>query len=304
MTDARRLWLYEILLDKGIPKNDISDALLRSLRSSELDQMPVAILCLDYGAEIEYKDGLAFTLALAFGNISPFSLLSSQIQNDAVANIAFERTISTQSVKPEIRIAAYNCLLEWNIRRSIIYDALLACLTEHPDMAVLRLLLASDGADPNRDDARCFRVASSLNLNREFRVMCKHAKVETVVRALMDESEDQNKASKWIGICLEERPKTLHHQDTLLFKCISKFPKETELLKCLLSHGVPASAYATCRIFPVGSTEKCSAVIWALVSEPRVENRVILKLLSEGRILDASKLINSLVRIINDKLLF
>lgn len=123
----RKYWIYQQLLDKGIPSDDVSEALLESLKIDDLGDLSFPKLLLENGASPVYQNGEAFDLALRAK--SPDSLVTARfllqyIINDSMATAAFKGGCRTPSLKQHGREQIYRPLLEWNIDKIAISEAL------------------------------------------------------------------------------------------------------------------------------------------------------------------------------------
>ena len=279
----RRYWVYEYLLGRRIPSDDVSEALLDALKANDLGDLSFPKLLLQHGAAVGYKNGMAFSLALNSNSLDAIKLLSQFLADDKMAGIAFDLARKTVFLDPHVRMEVYRCLLQWNISKSSIRQALLENLKGgHSDISTVQLLLAK-GADPNEDDAHCFVVASRAGVEPEFRALSKHAKLRVVLKALMDNFQEEWEVVWWFRVCLEEKPHSVTiDEDDLLFKCMRKFPRGTTLLRLLLDNGVSASPMIMESLCPGWQPELCTALIWAIFSQPRIENDAILLLLTQG----------------------
>jgi ankyrin repeat protein len=279
----RRYWIYHCLLSRGIPSDDVSEALLSCLTGDEFDTLSCAKLLLEHGAAVGYKNAAAFTLALRANSLVAVKLMSQYLVDSNTACVAFDCARKTAGLSPNALAEVYRCLLQWNISESSVYHALVDNLNGgHSDIGIVQLLL-DHGADPNQDKAYCFVAASKAGAVPEFRAISKHARLSVVSNALLNHFQEERDVLAWFNICCEEQPHTATiDDDELLFKCMRKFPQETALLSILLDKGVSATATTTHRLCPGWQLEPCTALIWALFSKPRVENNVILQLILAG----------------------
>lgn len=287
MKSDRRYWIYKYLLGRGMKKDDISEALLKSLTVDNLGDLSLSKLLLDNGASVEYKNGAAFNSAFALNSFDVVSLLSRYIDSHKLANIAFDLARNHTSLGKDTRYGIYQCFLDWHITEHSIQCALVDNLAAGMlDVDIVELLLRH-GADPNKDSARCFTVASSRDAEDEFRALNRHGKpdLELVLKSLLEIFKEEWKVVWWFNICLEESLNpTRICQENLLFQCMRTFPDGTTLLKLLLAKGVSAGAKVNTRVCPGWESEMCTAVIWALRSaKPRVGNAPVLTLLSQGK---------------------
>jgi len=279
----RRYWIYQHLLGKGIPSDDVSEAFLDSLEADNLGDLSFPKLLLENGASPGYQNGKPFSLALRANSLVAVRLLTQYLVDDSMATVAFDVVCKTPLLKKHVRMEIYRSLLEWNISKSSISQALVDSFKGgHPDISFLRLLLAK-GADPNKDNSHCFAVASKTGALAEFQALSKYAKLPEVLKVLLNNFQEEWEIIRWFKVCLEEQPRLGKiDQDELVFQCLRKFPGGATLLKLLLDQGVSASAKMDHCLCASWKPEPCTALIWALFSKPRIENNVILVLLSRG----------------------
>lgn len=286
MVSDRRYWIYQHLLAKGIPSDDVSEALLDSLKADDLGDLSFPKLLLENGASPGYHKGEPFSLALRANSpnsLVAVRLLTQYLVDDSMATVAFDVVRKTPLLKKHVLVEIYRPLLEWNIGKPSISKALVDSFKGgRPDISFLQLLLAK-GADPNKDNGHCFAVAAKTGALTEFRALSKYAKRRVVLKALLNNFQEEWEIIKWFKVCLEEQPRLGKiDQDELAFQCMRKFPRGTTLLKLLLGRGVSASAKIDYCLCASWKPEPCTALIWALFSKPRIENNVILVLLSRG----------------------
>jgi ankyrin repeat protein len=279
----RRYWIYQYLFGRGIPSDDVSEALLDSLKADNLGDLSLLKLLLEHGAAVSYKNGAAFSLALRANSLEAVRLLSQYLVDDGMAGVAFDLARKTALLNPHVRVEVYRCLLQWNISKSSIYHALVENFKGgHSDISVVQLLLAN-GADPNEDEAYCLVVASRAGAEPEFRALSKYVKLRVLLKALLNHFQEEWEVVWWFNVCLEEQPYSAKiDQDELLFQCMRKFPRGTVLLKLIFDIGVSASAKVAHCLCAGWQPEPCTALIWALFSTPRIENDAILVLLARG----------------------
>ncbi|KAI0862693.1 hypothetical protein F4860DRAFT_471478 [Xylaria cubensis] len=286
MQKDRQYWAYKCLLRKDIPVNDISEALLGSL-TSDPDDLGLPKLLLNYGAAVDYAECASFGVALKSKSHQTVRLLCSYLVTDQKAvNTAFDLITHTDSPAPHVRVEAYRLLLsKGGINKASIQHVLEGNLAgENRDASVLDLMLMN-GADPNKDGAKCFFTAIGAEAETEFGVLARQANTNPLLQALMGRFADEKKIAHWFRICLKAKGSlSLEelYQNDLMFKCMRKFPQGHELLKLLLEYQMidPNAAidHSIRRGWP---PERCTALIWALFSsEPRIENDTILALLS------------------------
>jgi hypothetical protein len=286
MASERRYWIYQHLLAKGIPSDDVSEALLDSLKVVDLGDLSFPKLLLENGASPGYQKGEPFSLALRANSpnsLVAVRLLTQYVVDDNMAAGAFEVVRKTPLPKKHARVEIYRLLLEWNIRKSSISQALVDSFKGGcPDISFLQLLLAK-GADPNKDNGHCFAVTAKTGALAEFRALSRYAKRRVVLKVLLKNFQEESEIIEWFKVCLKEQPRLEKiGQDELVFQCMRKFPGGTMLLKVLLDQGLSASAKTDHSLCASWKPEPCTALIWALFSKPRIENNVILMLLSRG----------------------
>jgi ankyrin repeat protein len=283
MVSDRRYWIYQHLLDKGIPSDDVSEALLDSLKADDLGDLSFPKLLLEKGASPGYQNGEPFSLALRANSLFAVRLLTQYVVDDSMATVAFDVVCKTPLLKKHVRAEIYRPLLEWNISKPSISQALADSFKGgRPDISFLQLLLAK-GADPNKDNGHCFAVAAKTGALAEFQALSKYAKWRVVLKVLLNNFQEEWEIVRWFKVCQKEQPRSGKiDQDELVFQCMSKFPAGTTLLKLLLDQGVSASAKMDHCLCASWKPEPCTALIWALFQKPRIENDVILVLLSRG----------------------
>jgi hypothetical protein len=279
----RRYWIYQHLLGKGIPSDDVSEALLDSLKAGDLGDLSLPKLLLENGASPGYQNGEPFALALRANSLVAVRFLTQYLVDDSMATIAFDIVRKTPLLNEHIPVEIYRLLLEWNISKSSISQALVDSFKgSHPDISFLQLLLTK-GADPNKDNGHCFAVASKTGALAEFRALSKYAKLPEVLKVLLSNFQEELEIIRWYNVCLEEQPRLEKiDQDELVFQCMRKFPREKTLLELILNQGASASAKMDYSLCAGWKPEPCTALIWALFSKPRIKNKVILLLLSQG----------------------
>lgn len=284
ITSDQRYRIYKCLVGHKISSDELSEALLDSLRATNFTNLNLPKLLLQHGAAVEHGRAKALQLALSDAkSFEAFMLLSQGIEDDRMAGVAFDLATRTDLGSHSERAMVYRCLLEWNISESSLYHALVGFLKAgHSDSALVQLLLRK-GADPNKNFAECFILACTADAEPEFRALSRHANLGTVWQTLLTHYKEEGHVVRWFNMCLEERPRGAKiEQDELLFQCMRKFPNGSAALKLLLDSGVSASAKKTYSICPAWQPEQCTALIWALFSKPRIENDAILALLSRG----------------------
>ncbi|KAJ2984408.1 hypothetical protein NUW58_g6074 [Xylaria curta] len=287
MAKDRKNWVYNCLLLRDIPVNDISEALLGSL-TSDPDDLDLPKLLLNHGAAVDYAECASFSVALKSKSRQTIRLSCSYLMNNQKAVFtAFDLITHTDSSTPHVRAEAYRLLLsKGGISKKSIQLALEGNIAgEGRDASVVDLMLMN-GADPNKDGAKCFLTAIRAEAETEFRVLAKHANINPLLQTLMSRFADEEKITHWFRICLEARKVSLTleeiDQNDLTFKCMPKFPRGHQLLELLLEYRmIDPNATIDYSICPDWPPERCTALIWALFSsKPRIENDTILALFS------------------------
>ncbi|KEQ86976.1 hypothetical protein M438DRAFT_268254 [Aureobasidium pullulans EXF-150] len=289
MSRERSLKVYKCLLDRcvilknPIPADVVSEALLSSLKHVDSDQLSLPKLFLQHGAVVGHERGKAFRLAFRANSVDVVKLLSQYIDDDHTADVAFKEALKASFINTDLRLEVYRCLLQWNINKTSLYDALTASLLgKTSNHSILQLLLAK-GADPNKNKASCYLLAAKARKEPEFRMLSKHARLKVLLPALLGCFQDEKDVVRWFNICLEDKPSpAIVNQDQLLFDCLRKYPNGTKLLKILLRNGVSASEKITYSICKGWRSEKCTALIWAIFREPRIGNDAILVSIAEA----------------------
>lgn len=286
MASDRRYWIYQHLLDKGIPSNDVSEALLDSLKVDDLGDLAFPKLFLENGASPGYRNGEPFSLALRAKppeSLFAVRLLTQYLVDDSMATAAFNVLVKASLAKNQLRTEINPLLREWNISKSSISKFLADSFKNgFPDISEVELLIAK-GADPNTDNGNLFVMAAKRGAIAVFQALSKSANLRVVLKALLDNFQAESEVVGWSRLCLDEQPRSGKiDQNELLFQCMKKFPTGTALLKFLFDRGASASAKIYYSLCPGWKPEPCTALIWALFQKPRVETDVILILLSQG----------------------
>jgi hypothetical protein len=261
----------------------LAEALLDLLSATDRDNTSLMKLLLRHGALIGYRNGNAFRRALVSNAIHTVKLFIEYIDDDSVAGVAFAHATAAPLRDQDKRREIYRSLLRYNIRGESLDDALRKTLREKsPSHPILQLLLDT-GANPHKENAMCFISTARAGREAEFRLLSRYAKLKVVLPALLTGLEQENQVVKWFQICLKENHTAkIRDQNYLLFHCLHKFPLGTQLLKLLLDNGVSASATQSCSILEGLALENCTALIWAILREPRIGSSTILALIAEG----------------------
>ncbi|XXH01677.1 hypothetical protein Hte_008037 [Hypoxylon texense] len=285
ISNSRKHWVYQYLLQGPIPINEISEALMAALVVVEDSDLSVPKILLEHGAAVDYGEYAPFSLVLQSNSPEAAKMLCQYLPNDKIADIAFEIARNTASPNKHVRLAAFRGLLQWNISRASVQRALVDILARSSsgDISLVQLLLEK-GANPNEEKARCFLIAIRGAAEAEFRALSKYANVPVLLKELLDHFKEEQAIVHWFGICLEEQKEPFNlNQDGLLFTCMRKFPQGCSLLQLLLKNGLSPAAKVEYRVCVDWPAESCTALIWALFSRtPRIENTPILVLLEIG----------------------
>jgi ankyrin repeat protein len=274
---GRRYRVYAYLLDRGVPTPHVSDALISSL-SKPFEDLSLQKLLLQHGASVEHRGCGCFAAATRVKSLDAVRLLSQYITNDDMANAAFDH-VRKGSLRNDMRREVYHCFKPWSLKRQSVDKALMQNLKTGPDEGIVRFLLEK-GADPNKD-VQSFVLAATESTESTFRALSKHATLHLAFKALMNHFNEEWQVVWWFKACLEEQSQASNIQDDgLLFQCITKFPRGDTLVKLLIDNGVSAATQKSLSLCPGWEAESCTIVIWALFAKPRVENDVILALLS------------------------
>ncbi|KAK5704369.1 hypothetical protein LTR97_003387 [Elasticomyces elasticus] len=280
---GRRYSMTQCLLDLGVPvdTDDMSENLIHSLETDDFADLCFTKLFVQHGADVGYDHGKAFLLALLVPSVEAVKLLSQNIVHDSTAEIAFEIARTTSLPSAQIRIEVYRCLLQREVSKSSIYKALEDNLkSAQSDIGIVEMLL-EHGADPNSHQAKCFVLTAKASTSTLFRAMCKYAKLDEVLQALLNHFQEERQVVSWFSMCLKKQVRTgrIERDDTVV-QCMRKFPQGSSLLSLLLKHGATASStrpHSLCVGWPA---ERCTPLIWALFSEPRIGNEAILALIA------------------------
>ncbi|KAI1364762.1 hypothetical protein F5Y08DRAFT_202108 [Xylaria arbuscula] len=282
----RKRWAYKCLLDRGIPVDDISEALIASL-PSDTNDLYLLKLFLQYGAAVDYAHCAAIDIALRSNSRKVIKILCDNLTSDQNAvNAAFNIVTHADSPAPHIQAEAYRLLLgKTQVSQALLQTALESSLAEESGDTSVADLLLLNGADPNKDGARCFFIAINAGAENQFRALAKRAKINSLLEALMVRFAEEGKIARWFRICLEVRRENLTleelYQNSLIFDCMRKFPRGGRLLELLLEYKIVApDATIDHSICPDWPPESCTALLWALSStQPRVGNDTIIALL-------------------------
>lgn len=284
-TSEKRYWAYQCLNKKGVSKEELSQAVLDSLKD-DANSLKTIELLVDQGADTGYKKGKAFTMAFKAKQYHIVGYLARKLNegcDEEAANVAFDLARKTTTYDPNERLAIYESLCRFTLKEDLLYQALAELLYDgQRHISTVRLLLEK-GADPNQGNAQCFVSAYGKGSKVVFQTLAKYADFQVVIPALLKSIHAEDDAVRCIRTCLKEQPKgTVILPDEVLFDCLRKFPGGTRLLKVLLDLGVSPSATMEYALHKDWKPEQCTALIWALASQPKVTNDVLLYLLEQG----------------------
>lgn len=288
MSPERRCMMFLCLLNRGIPRESVSEALLDSLRGqNDLDDLTLPTLLLEHGADPGYDNGTAFALALGRNSLNAVRLLSQYLVDARTADAVFNVARKSPLASAQLRLDVYRSLLQWHIDKTSVDDALSDNLaSDQCHLDIVQLLLVK-GADANHGRGKCFVRAAEKKHEATYRALCKQADTQVVFEAFLRHfsAEQEDQFTYWFNICLEEQTRpyrvTENASNDLLFRYMKKFPKGSHVLEILLSIGLSASIQTTHALSAGWAPEPCTALIWALVAEPKVDNACILALLSQ-----------------------
>lgn len=279
---GRKYWIYQSLLDKGISKDEASEALIESITTDPND-LAVIELLIDHGAAVGYRDAAAFSTATGSNSAETIKLLGQHIADGRTSNLAFDLISMANGLEPQARLDIYSLLLQWDINKNSLFNALQAAINAGRAEEPAVHLLLSAGADPNEGDGRCFLLAARPDRETIFRILCKHADMPMVLPKILAHFSQEVDVVRWFRACLDEQPILVEpDQNDLLFQSMRKFPRGASLVKILLDHGLSAAAATYYSVCPQWAAEPCSALLWALFTQPRVDNQVILQFLARG----------------------
>ncbi|KAL2071660.1 hypothetical protein VTL71DRAFT_12895 [Oculimacula yallundae] len=287
MVSTRRYFIYEYLLQKPIPQDDISEALLQSLKTDGLTDLSIPKLLLEHGASPGYKRCESVSVVIRADSpkfLAAVKLLCQNVNDDSAANTIFSLILKSTKLKREVQVEIYHLLLDKKISKPSLSQALLDQFSSgYPDLNFVKILL-EQGADPSKKEGRCIAVAAKEDRIVEFRLLCRYTKRSVVLKVLLQHLKDEKDVIKWFRTCLEHnKRKGPLKDDGLFYLCMQTFPTGTVLVKFLLEHGVSASAKISHCVYPMmDEAESCTPLIWALLQKPRIENDVILAILAKG----------------------
>ncbi|KUJ10177.1 uncharacterized protein LY89DRAFT_596816 [Mollisia scopiformis] len=295
MTSGRRYWIYQLLLSKGISSENVSRALVDSLESDVGGDLSFTKLFLNNGASSCFQEGKAFSLALRANSpnsLLAVKLLAQNISDDSMATVAFDvicKTVcETPLLKRHVPVETFRILFVWHIDKLSVSQALVDSFKAGlPDISTLQFLLEK-GGDPNKDNGHCLALAATAGALAEFQALSKYASCWVLLEALLENMQEESEIIKWFEVFIGGRSRLswnphfiFHEKDKLVYKCMRKFPTGTKLLRFLLDvAGLSASTKEDYSLCTDWKTEPCTALIWALFSQPRIANDTILVLLS------------------------
>ncbi|KAF4994750.1 hypothetical protein FDECE_13023 [Fusarium decemcellulare] len=286
-TDAgKRYTAYSCLVGKGIQSHELSEALLHYVETYP-GNFVIPKMLLENGAEVNYKDGAIFTAAFKSKELKIVRTLCQYLVKNTdvkTASLSFDYVTEQKSIDPDVRLEIYTDLLKFNISKESLYKALVSALEHDSFNHLVVQLLLEQGVDPNQEEARCFALACHKASVAKFRALAKYADIKAVLPALMKQIKSEFKITGWFRILFEELPKgtRIENQDDLLFQCMRTYPNGTMLLDFLLKNGVSASTKTTLPFRKKPDPEESTALMWAIASSHGIDNKVIIRLLSEG----------------------
>ncbi|KAF5653899.1 hypothetical protein F25303_1931 [Fusarium sp. NRRL 25303] len=280
---------YETLLEQGIDKSQMSEALIVSIRNEPTNR-EIPLLLLSNGAQVNYKNNEAFAAAFQSRNLEMFELLCCYLvkgEHDEAAKLVFEHPYLRENpcvtVEQSVRANIYKSVLTCNIDPKSIYTTLVHFLDSPESNLPIVELLLEHGADPNDEDGHCFYLAARHKEESHFRALCKHADLSIVLPTISRRIVKEHNVTRWFKICLEMQPSQIAGlSDQLLYQCVRKFPTGTDCLDVLLGAGLSPSATITYRLHKNWEEEEISLLMWCLVSPLKAGNNVILRLLEHG----------------------
>ncbi|GIZ45567.1 hypothetical protein CKM354_000872700 [Cercospora kikuchii] len=281
LTVERRTWLLDEWLKQDIRQVDKCRALLHSLDTKRIHDLPIVELLLKHGADVSFENGEALKLAVRAQSPDAIALLGKSVKTREVANNAFAYAAKAVFNDPSTRFKIYQGLLNGNlVDKANCYGALKNCLDRQgADLDTVRLLVTK-GADPC---AACFISTCRIGSTKHFRELCKSADLDRLVDALLSSFHDETDAARWLKLCLQQQhPSARITNPDLLIRCIKKYPNGEVLTGLVLARSNIAAQTVIYSVFPGWAEEKCSLLIWALLSRPRVSSKTILKLLAAG----------------------
>jgi len=297
LDDNRRYWAYSALLDNGpgVTVYEISEAFIDSFGSSgSPPKSEISKLLLAHGAAVGHRNAAAFGIALGSADLDAFRLLCQFITDDATANLAFQSVRKAKALSEKNTYEAYSRLLpsQWHITPPQLYAALVHSIKQSRGKVTetIRLLLHS-GANPNSNNAKCFLLACDVSYVKVFSALCQYADPEIVFRRLIPHFQfSAALATLWIREFVVATPRERRtfgktpnpDGKPLLFQCLQTFPSNSELPGILLDYGVPDSNKMEISLRKEWPAEACNALLWAMFSEPQVDNIIIECLLGRG----------------------
>ncbi|KAK4228270.1 hypothetical protein QBC38DRAFT_454496 [Podospora fimiseda] len=261
--DRDRRYSICAFLGRDIPQEALSEALVMSLHPEEIHNLSLPKLLLKHGALLGHKKCLAFSLALRAESFEAVSLLSLHIRDSNTASTLFDMALNTAGLSPDLLVWTSFCLLpQWNILKSCLYRALVGNLTNGPLHTPLVDLAISKGA-----------------------TLSEHAELQVLLKGLINLSSHESTVWRLYNVLLEQLSFSAAkiENNELLFQCLSKFPRGRCVLRKLLDAGLSVSAQINHSLCPNLPPEPCTLLIWALFHTPKIENDVILELLTQGR---------------------
>lgn len=107
-SDNRYCCAFQQLFELGIPENEISEALLDSLKAEDLGDLSFIKLFLEYNASPGYQNGGTFKILLSTNSpvsVTAIKLLIQYITDDCIATVAFDAVNNIPIIEHDIYIA-------------------------------------------------------------------------------------------------------------------------------------------------------------------------------------------------------
>jgi hypothetical protein len=284
LAQERRQWIYKGLLETTvIPREEVSEALLDILDvdSGEPNMLLVKML-LENGASIRHNNFAVLRMAFSKAPSNCLKLLVDKVKDDGTATYAFAVAVKSMTLKPEVRLQMYKSLLKFEIPQSILSRALFETIRIKCEPAVVQLLL-SKGANPNEDNAKCFILAANSDDKATFQALSPYADIRPVLRILIGNFTEEAQALQWVSTLLKKLPSSKIKDDKIIVGAMMKFPSGNKLVRLLLEYGASASAvfeYSLCKYW---ASELVTPLIWALFTDQKISNSVLLALIESGK---------------------
>ncbi|KAK3645421.1 hypothetical protein LTR56_009148 [Elasticomyces elasticus] len=279
MSPTETYEVCECLLAKGLESNTVSEALSRHLQTVNDDDLRLATLLLRRGAMVDYGNGVIFSQAVISGRcINTFRLLIKHIKpgDNTTAGIAF-LAVQRASLQADQRTDVYRSLSRWKLDGGVVQNTLMNTLKAgKADLSTLQLLLEL-GADPNRDDGKCFTMTCESKTEPQFKILSSKAQLHMVLSVLMERFSVEAQVVRWLNICLEclaPQTKFAPGHDGLVLICLRRFPKGSALLEIILNRGLSASEKIQHSLSEDWPLEPCTPLLWALSTNTTIDNKL------------------------------